>query len=347
MLISVSNYGIMQNISFPLSSVLHTKERRKLIVGKKDTITKRFMRNKEVFADVFNYQLFDGVPVIQPDQLHELPEELDLVLDKTTKEFVALSKERDVLMSFTGMVDEEAVYLLLGIENQSLLHYAMPVRNLLYDAMQYDRQLQDIAEKHEQERRHQKRHDKHISDGEFIGKFYRNDKIIPVITIVVYFGAAPWDGPRSLHEMFATQDNEILQYVADYRINLISPADMRDSEIEKFQSSFREVMKFIKYSKDKENLQKIISEDERYQKVNQDAALVMNMVTTTKLKMVEEGKETIDMGDALTEIKEEGREEGLREVAKNLFRIGISIHDIAIGVQKDEETVTSWLTETI
>ena len=316
-------------------------------MGKKDIITKRFMRNKEVFADVFNYQLFDGVPIIQPNQLQELPKELDLVLDKTTKELAALSKERDVLMSYAGMKDDEAVYLLLGIENQSLVHYAMPVRNLLYDALQYDRQLKDIAEEHERERKSKGSEDKDISSGEFIGKFYRSDKITPVITVVIYYGASPWDGPRSLHEMFDVQDDEILQYVADYHINLISPADMSDREIEKFQSNFREVMEFIKYSKDKEKLRKMVDEDERYQRVSKDAALVMDVMTASKMKESAEKEEIINMSDAITEMIEEGREEGRQEslykTSYNLFKMGMSVSDIAKAIETDESKVIEWL----
>lgn len=36
-------------------------------------------------------------------------------------------------------------YLVLGIENQSHVHYAMPVRNMLYDAMQLEKQVRDLA----------------------------------------------------------------------------------------------------------------------------------------------------------------------------------------------------------
>ncbi|MCM1049445.1 MAG: hypothetical protein NC433_13575 [Clostridiales bacterium] len=38
----------------------------------------------------------------------------------------------------------------------------------------------------------------------------------------------------------------------------IAPAQMSDDEIMKFQSSLREVLLFIKYSKDKENLSRVL-----------------------------------------------------------------------------------------
>ena len=41
-------------------------------MGRKDAITRDYLRNNEVFADVFNYQLFDGEPVIRPENLMEM-----------------------------------------------------------------------------------------------------------------------------------------------------------------------------------------------------------------------------------------------------------------------------------
>ena len=40
-------------------------------------------------------------------------------------------------------------YVLLGIENQTRIHYAMPVRNIIYDALQYGKQVEEIARRHE------------------------------------------------------------------------------------------------------------------------------------------------------------------------------------------------------
>ena len=41
--------------------------------------------------------------------------------------------------------DDHAAYILLGIENQQKVHYAMPVRNMLYDALQYDKQVKAVS----------------------------------------------------------------------------------------------------------------------------------------------------------------------------------------------------------
>lgn len=72
----------------------------------------------------------------------------------------------------------------------------------------------------------------------------------PVITLVVHFGADPWDGPMSLHEMFSVQNDTIRRYAQDYRLHLLDPGRIPQKEFKKFASSLREVLNYIKYSKD-------------------------------------------------------------------------------------------------
>ena len=58
--------------------------------------------------------------------------------------------------------------------------------------------------------------------------FSKEDKIIPVITLTVYFGSDKWDGPRSLKDMFPEDiDEEVLSKVDDYHLHLIVPADVK------------------------------------------------------------------------------------------------------------------------
>ena len=65
------------------------------------------------------------------------------------------------------------------------------------------------------------------TSGKYLTGFYKDDRLIPVITVVVYFGSDTWNAPRSLHEMLSVQDPEILSLVPDYRINLFSPAEIK------------------------------------------------------------------------------------------------------------------------
>lgn len=78
------------------------------------------------------------------------------------------------------MEDENADYLLLGIENQTEIHYAMPVRNMIYDALQYGNQVAAIAAQNVKRKKAPTR-------AEFLSGFYKTDKLRPVITLVLHF----------------------------------------------------------------------------------------------------------------------------------------------------------------
>ena len=41
-------------------------------MAEKDIVTKDYIKDTEVFADAFNYLIFDGKPVINPSKLHEM-----------------------------------------------------------------------------------------------------------------------------------------------------------------------------------------------------------------------------------------------------------------------------------
>ena len=54
-------------------------------MGKVDTVTKAYMRKNNFFADAFNYLIYDGKPVVNPEQLRELDTtEIALLLSATT-----------------------------------------------------------------------------------------------------------------------------------------------------------------------------------------------------------------------------------------------------------------------
>ena len=46
------------------------------------------------------------------------------------------------------MEDENAVYVLLGTELQMKIHYAMPVKSMLYDSVNYAEQISTTAREH-------------------------------------------------------------------------------------------------------------------------------------------------------------------------------------------------------
>jgi hypothetical protein len=59
----------------------------------------------------------------------------------------------------------------------------------------------------------------------------------------------------------------LMEYAADYKVNLVSPARMSDMELDTFKSDLKEVLKFIKHSTDKDELKKLLDENENYKKL--------------------------------------------------------------------------------
>ena len=294
------------------------------MMGKIDTITKEYMENPVVFADAFNQFLYHGDQKIDPARLSELDTTGIVVPYGSDGASVPEQKYRDVLKLLYAMTDGNAAYCVMGIENQADIHYALPVRNGVYDFLQLSHQVSEAANSHKRamkEKEAAQPGKEKPTDGEFLSGFRKTDRLIPVVTLVIYFGSDDWDAPLSLREMYSNTNSAILAHTPDYHVNLIAPGEMSDEDIDKFHSNLREVMLYIKYSKDKKKLDKIIEEDSNFQSVERQAADVINIVTGSKLKYPE-GKGDVNMCLAIQQMREEselaGQIKGAVETYKDL-----------------------------
>ena len=108
-------------------------------MGKIDTITKGYMKKNSIFADAFNYFIYGGKQVIKPENLQEL-DTTEIAIPFGNGDEVAVQKFRDLLKAAILMMDDNAAYLILGVENESDVKYAEPVKTGLYDFLQYSKQ---------------------------------------------------------------------------------------------------------------------------------------------------------------------------------------------------------------
>ena len=219
-------------------------------------------------------------------------------------------KHRDLLKFAAMMQDSYANYVILGVENQMEVHYAMPVRNMVYDALQYDKQVAMIVADNRRNKRFSSGTMR--NNGEFLSGFLRTDKILPVITLTLYFGTEPWDGPLSLREMYSINDSKLLDFVPDYRVQLIQPMTLSEDDFEKFHTSLREVLQTIKYSVDAQKLTEYIAQNERMHRLDLSAANVINTVAGIGLE-IRQDRGKVDMCKAIEDLKAESREEGRAE----------------------------------
>ena len=323
-------------------------------MGNKDNVTKAYMKNDAVFADAFNFYIYNGEQIIKPEDLQELDTAESLIIygsaddadsdsnnnqDKIQSS-ISEQKFRDILKSAVIRRHGNAVCVVLGIENQSEIHYAMPVRNFVYDAMQYAGQIRKISSSHKADRHN-------MNHAEFLSGFRKEDKLTPVVTLVVYYGSEKWDGPKSLHDMMEHKDSRFMEYVQDYHINLIEPASLEPGELDKFSTSLKKVLGYIKYSNNKQDLMSFITNNDMT--VDVEAARVINAVTKTHIDIPKEAKE-VDMCKAIEELindsRAEGRNEGIdkgrnTEKHANIVAFLMRIPDIKMaedifGVSADE-----------
>ena len=318
---------------------------------KADTVTKDYVKDAGVFADIFNYYIYGGRQVILPEHLTErdstkiaLPYGADGVV-------VPIQRFRDVQKLYAAMTGGKMEYVLYGAENQTEIHYAMAVKNNLYDALEYVGQVEEAAKSHRKEMKQKKKQGETSTEegkktpntGEFLSGFWAEDRLIPSITVTIFFGSEEWDGPLSLFEMMDISDPEVLACMDNYHMRLIAPAQMSDDEIMKFQSSLREVMLFIKYSKNKENLSRVLAaNEERFREVERRAADVIETITNSGMKYDEKEK-VVDVCQAIQEMRKESEQKKAREVAGNLYKMGLDIEKIAQAVGYAVETVNEWL----
>ncbi len=150
------------------------------------------------------------------------------------------------------------------------------------------------------------------NSGEFLSGFLKTDKILPIITLTIYFGTEPWDGPLSMREMYDINDSKLLDFVPDYRVQLIQPMTLSEDDFEKFHTSLREVLQTIKYSVDAQKLTEYIVQNERMHHLELSAANVINTVAGIGLE-IRQDRGKVDMCKAIEDLKAESREEGRAE----------------------------------
>ena len=109
-------------------------------MGNIDKLTTKFMNHNDVFADAFNFFIYNGEKIIDASTLKPMDSHILLDIfdwDKPKQSYKTVQKYRDVFKQAVIKYNGEAAYVLLGVENQTDIHYAMPVRNMIYDALSY------------------------------------------------------------------------------------------------------------------------------------------------------------------------------------------------------------------
>ena len=263
------------------------------------------LSDNEIFADLFNGALFGGNQIIRPDMLEQENEKKVMRVGKEGGRRVILRRIRDV-QKLSGL-RESCLAVVLAAEGQRNVHYAMPVRCMLYDAMDYTRQVERMVKKRREEGKLEK-------GAEYLSGMKREDRLLPVITIVFYYGEEQsWDGPLCLHDMLDIPP-ELEPWAAciqDYRVNLVCSGTVESSH---FRTGLREVFELLPLLKDKEGMKKFL-ETRKREFMHLDAKkgwLVSKFLNVPALKELKENeKGEVNMCTAIEEMLEERETQGI------------------------------------
>lgn len=310
-----------------------------MFMAKKAAIVGQWVKNRRRFANVFNAKIFDGVQVIKPEELEPIEGETHILLQTKDGKKQEIHRYRDITMRWKGKMD----LMILACENQDKIHYAMPVRTMIYDGLSYVQQMKLMWDLRDE--------DDEITDDEFLSKFCKDDKICPVITLVFYFGEKEWDASLDLYGMFDIEsmirtNDDLRKYIPNYTINLIDAERIENLEV--YQKDLQVIFGLLKCRKDKKKLRQYVEDNQEFFKsVDEDTGVAISSFINSesvmnKLKNQNEGGKVNmckAMEDWAAEERAEGREENLVNLIRKKLEKGKDIATIADEIEETEDVV--------
>lgn len=314
---------------------------------KKDGSWKDYFEDPARFADAINGFGCNGEQVVKEEDIREadtqiqgwkIPRFVNSFVDGRRVKF---TKTRDMLRKVALGVH----YLIIGIEAQEEIDYSLPLRNMLYDVAEYEKQARTI-------RKSVRKEPQGLTAGEYMYGFKADSRLLPVVTFVLYSGEKEWTGPRCLHDMLEFTDipENLRELIPNYKINIISIRDIKDTSV--FKTDLRYVLDFLRYAKDKNKLKELVENEPYYKSMDEEAYdVVVNYANVKKLVEVKDEYKNMEgrmnMCTAIKEMmedsKSEGRMEGRMEMLERQVQAKLarneSIEKIADDLVESEEVI--------
>ena len=266
-------------------------------MGKSDEYQFDYLDDNERFADQVNGALFKGRQVVKPRELEPVDAQV-----------VYLGKEAGARKDVRAVVDKARMWRgrlihILAVENQTYVDYHMVLRNMLSESLSYQKQWRQKKREHEREQ------DLRKGTDEFLSGMSKEEKFMPVITLVVYCGTEhPWDGARCLHDLLEV-DEELKEFVSNYRMNLY---DCHEHDtFDEYRTGLRQLFEVVRYGKDKKKLKQILEENrDAYSQIDSDTRELIEVVGKVRIgEEYETVEKKYDMCKAFMDMKLEGVEE--------------------------------------
>lgn len=284
-------------------------------MGKGDTSLSVWLGDKERFADLFNGAVFQGEQIVEAERLEPDKKEAKELISSKDGKLNNIERNRDIVMKWKDGVN----LAILACENQEKIHYAMPIRTMLYDGLSYAEQIRQLRKKNK------------MSDSdEFLSGMRKEDKLIPIFTLIFYYGDKAWDGSKDIYGLLEEPTNPkvkeaLIQFVPNYHINVLDINQLQD--VSQYKTDLQVVFGMLKCRKEKEKIKKYVQENADYfHHVDIDTYNVLRVLLKAEKqleKIKEKGKEEINMCEALQGIFDDGVEKGKEQGMNRINQLTI------------------------
>jgi len=267
-------------------------------MGKRDSKSRAYFSNKERFADLVNGVCFKGEQVLKPEELS--------VWDSRSGQ-----KTRDMVYLASFGVG----FAVIGEESQETVDYSLPFRVMESDIGDYRRQVIDVKRRI---RRLIKEKDESVAGlktGERLYAFSANDRLYPVITIVLS-NADNWEGPRDLLDMLDMENipEELYPMINGYKLNILELSKLTKDYTARFQTDLRQVLDVIRCYRNKDELEALLKNNPEYRNVDEEAYELINEYVNLKKHGLYSANEKkggkINLTDGIEGIKQKYKEIG-------------------------------------
>ncbi|MBE5863789.1 MAG: hypothetical protein E7295_13195 [Lachnospiraceae bacterium] len=308
-------------------------------MGRNDIMTNTYLKKAERSADLINCYVCNGKQLVTAEDIRLIENVHYRVTEEKTTGITRKKKCGDkrrrnqqlqlgeVNMDLVEEVRFGMRVAIISTENQTNVHYAMPIRMLNEEAIMYHEQWQEIALEHEKK--------KNLKGAEYISGMAKGEKVRPVVLLVVYWGKEEWNGPRNLREMIDEEGypEEIRNMITDYPLHLV---EVRKKGVgEEFKSDLREVFGFLQRAEDADQLAAYVEENrEAFRHMALDACRTLEVMGNMEILQYDDEDKEDDTGEevmydvckAIQDMMEQSRQKGIEKGIEKGIDQSLCIH---------------------
>lgn len=232
-------------------------------------------------------------------------------------------RQRDYL----GKACLAGVRFLLGLENQDSVNLTFPWRLLELDGLSYGNAVEEIQEEN------RRRGVSYGKEDDFKYFYRKEDRVVPVLNLMLYWGTGTWERPLCLLDMMediSPLPEKLQELAGNYQVHLICMRSIPEEKLQEMDSDLKYVLGIMKCTGSRKKYENyIIKNREFFCRIPRSAVDVIDACTNIRdiretLNFVLNpvtGEEEADMCKALTDIKKHAERQGIEQGTQRINKL--------------------------